>query len=167
MPTAGHLENTTGAAAVSNKVFLVHGRDSGAMHEVARFLEKIGLDVTILHERPNRGRTLISKFQEESADISFAVVLMTPDDSGSFKGEKLSDRARQNVVFELGFFIGRLGAENVCALVSRGVERPRTLNQLFILSLKEMDGKQNWPESCALRVFPSIIPKSFDAWFEV
>jgi hypothetical protein len=136
MPTAGHLENTTGAAAVSNKVFLVHGRDSGAMHEVARFLEKIGLDVTILHERPNRGRTLISKFQEESADISFAVVLMTPDDSGSFKGEKLSDRARQNVVFELGFFIGRLGAENVCALVSRGVERPSDFESVVYIEFE-------------------------------
>lgn len=108
----------------SNKVFLVHGRDTGAMHEVARFLEKIGLEVTILHERPNKGRTLISKFQEESADIGYAVVLMTPDDVGGLKGHKPSDRARQNVVFELGFFIGRLGESNVCALVSRDVERP-------------------------------------------
>lgn len=72
--------DTPTRSAISNKVFLVHGRDSGTMHEVARFLERIGLDVTILHERPNRGRTLISKFEQESADISYAVVLMTPDD---------------------------------------------------------------------------------------
>jgi predicted nucleotide-binding protein len=98
-------------------------------------LEKIGIDVTILHERPNKGRTLISKFEEESADISYAVVLMTPDDAGSLKGEKPNDRARQNVVFELGFFIGRLGAASVCALVAPGVERPSDFEAVVYVEL--------------------------------
>lgn len=106
------------------KVFVVHGHNSGAKHEVARFLEQLELEVVILHERPNRGRTLISKFQEESADIEFAVVLMTPDDMGGLAGGKQSLRARQNVIFELGFFIGKLGAQRVCALVSDEIEKP-------------------------------------------
>lgn len=161
MPTSGRVENLTEVASVSNKVFLVHGRDSGAMHEVARFLEKIGLDVTILHERANKGRTLISKFQEESADISFAVVLMTPDDSGSFKGEKASDRARQNVVFELGFFIGRLGAENVCALVSRGIERPSDFESVVYI---EFEGN-GWKTELARELRAAGVPFDYSKVF--
>lgn len=67
---------------ITNRVFLVHGRADSIKNEVARFLERLGLDVVILHERPNKGRTLITKFQEESSDVSFAVVLVTPDDMG-------------------------------------------------------------------------------------
>jgi len=161
MPTSGPVEVPPEAISVSNKVFLVHGRDSGAMHEVARFLERIGLDVTILHERANKGRTLISKFQDESADISFAVVLMTPDDSGSFKGEKASDRARQNVVFELGFFIGRLGAENVCALVSRGVERPSDFESVVYI---EFEGN-GWKTELARELRAAGVPFDYSKVF--
>ncbi len=154
MPTSESQDNSTEIKGITNKVFLVHGRDAGAMHEVARFLERIGLEVTILHERPNKGRTLISKFQEESANINYAVVLMTPDDSGSLKGEEPSDRARQNVVFELGFFIGRLGAENVCALVSRGVERPSDFESVVYV---EYDGG-SWKTEIARELRAAGIP---------
>jgi predicted nucleotide-binding protein len=78
----------------------------------------------ILHERPNKGRPLITKLGEEAQDVSFAIVLMTPDDEGAKVGEKPEPRARQNVVFELGFFIGVLGPANVSAVVVGGVERP-------------------------------------------
>jgi predicted nucleotide-binding protein len=108
----------------SNKVFVVHGRDNDVKNEVARFLSKIGLEEIILHERPNAGRHLLTKFQEESEGASFAVVLITPDDEGGLPGETPRKRARQNVVFELGFFIGRLGAANVAALVKGHVEKP-------------------------------------------
>jgi len=108
----------------TSQVFIVHGRDNGTKHEVARFVEQLGLEPIILHERPNGGRTLISKFQEESAAIEFAVVLMTPDDVGGLVNGPQSPRARQNVIFELGFFIGKLGAKKVCALVSGEMEKP-------------------------------------------
>lgn len=129
-PTAAQSESPVGFQPVelrpaTKKVFVVHGRDAGAKHEVARFLEQLGLEAVILHERPNGGRTLISKFREESADISYAVVLMTPDDVGRLAiGSDLRPRARQNVVFELGFFVGKLGPSRVCALVTGDVERP-------------------------------------------
>jgi predicted nucleotide-binding protein len=145
----------------SNKVFLVHGRDSGAMHEVARFLEKIGVDVTILHERPNKGRALISKFEDEASDISYAVVLMTPDDVGGLKGEKPTDRARQNVVFELGFFIGRLGAQNVCALVKPGVERPSDFEAVVYV---ELDGGK-WKTELARELRAAGVPFDYSKVF--
>jgi hypothetical protein len=111
--------------SIKPKVFLVHGHDGAVKNEVARFLEKLDLEVVILHERPNLGRTLISKFSEESADVVYAVVLITPDDVGrALSATRLMARARQNVVFELGFFLGRLGSERVCAVVSSDVEKP-------------------------------------------
>lgn len=107
------------------KVFVVHGRNEATKLDVANFLMKLNLEPIILHERPNGGRTLITKFQEESADVQFAVVLMTPDDVGGLAGDEIiRPRARQNVIFELGFFIGKLGPGKVCALVNGNIEKP-------------------------------------------
>lgn len=112
------------------KVFVVHGHDEAAREAVARFIEQIGFEAIILHERPNKGRTIITKFQEEAADVGFAVVLMTPDD---IVGDR--PRARQNVVFELGFFIGALGPAHVAALVKGDIERPSDFDGVVYISL--------------------------------
>jgi len=106
-------------------IFLVHGLDNAAKESVARYLEKLDLNVIILHERPNAGKTLIEKLIHNSK-VGFAVVLMTPDDIGSSIAEpdKKSPRARQNVIFELGYFLGCLGRERVCALHKPDVVPP-------------------------------------------
>ena len=110
----------------ARSVFLVHGQDSAAENITARFIEKLDLNLIILLEQPNQGRTIIEKFQDYS-DVAFAVVLLTPDDRGglaSLPYESQRQRARQNVIFELGYFIGRLGRNRVCALFSENVEIP-------------------------------------------
>lgn len=108
----------------SGKIFIVHGHDGEAREAVARFISSIGLTPIILHEQANRGRTVIEKV-EAHGDVSFAVVLLTPDDLGKAKGSTdLEPRARQNVLLELGYFFGRLGRENVCALKRGHVEVP-------------------------------------------
>lgn len=111
-----------------NSVFLVHGHDEAPRQSVARFLEKLDLKVVILHEQPDGGRTIIEKLEENSSevDIGYAVVLLTPDDVGATKSDKtnLQPRARQNVVFELGYFIAKLGRKRVRALHAEGVELP-------------------------------------------
>jgi predicted nucleotide-binding protein len=107
----------------SRKVFIVHGHDDGARETVARFLERVGFEAIILHEQANKGRTIIEKVVAHG-DVGFAVVLLTPDDEGCKKGETIRPRARQNVVLELGYFIGRLGREHVCALKRGDVELP-------------------------------------------
>jgi len=73
------------------RVFVVHGHDGEVKESVARFLEKLGLDPIILHEQPNQGRTIIEKFEVSSADIAFAVVLLTPDDVGSAASQPLGN----------------------------------------------------------------------------
>jgi predicted nucleotide-binding protein len=110
----------------SRRVFVVHGRDYAMRESVARVLSKLNLDPIILHEQEDRGRTIIEKLHAYS-DVGFAVVLLSPDDTGYSNAEgseSAKPRARQNVMFELGFFIGRLGRENVVALHRGGVEIP-------------------------------------------
>jgi predicted nucleotide-binding protein len=112
------------APLMTNSVFLVHGHNDALREMSARFMEKLGIDVTILQERPSAGATIIEKL-EHNAMVAFAVVLMTADDVGSKKGaERQSARARQNVVMELGYFIGKLGRNLVCVLYEDGVELP-------------------------------------------
>jgi predicted nucleotide-binding protein len=110
----------------SNKVFVVHGHDDAAREAVARFLERLGIEAIVLHEKPTEGRTVIEKL-EHYADVDFAVVLLTPDDVGGPKAGtdgQLRDRARQNVILELGYFVGRLSRKNVCALYKGALELP-------------------------------------------
>ena len=105
-------------AKFSNRIFVVHGHDKAMKHAVARTLEKIGFEPIILHEKPNEGRTIIEKFSDYS-DVSFAVVLLSPDDMAYPKDQPSKDakpRARQNVIFELGFFNSKLGRNRVLVL---------------------------------------------------
>lgn len=108
-----------------SKVFVVHGRDDALKEAVARFVERLGLAAVILHEQPNIGRTIIEKFEAYGDDVAYAIVLLSPDDVGSLASEpELAARPRQNVVFELGYFYGRLGRTRVAAIVTGSVEKP-------------------------------------------
>jgi predicted nucleotide-binding protein len=102
-------------APAARKVFVVHGHDEGIREAVARFLEKIGFEAVILHEKANQGRTVIEKVEAHS-DVGFAVVLLTPDDEGCVKGGTSTPRVRQNVLLELGYFLGKLTRARVCTL---------------------------------------------------
>ena len=102
--------------ADSRRVFLVHGHDEAMESRVARFLERLKLTPIILHEQANKGWTIIEKFESHSSDVGFAIVLLSPDDIGSAKGGTPAPRARQNVILELGYFIGKTWAgESLCA----------------------------------------------------
>lgn len=123
-PENHSMENKEG---YGKRVFVVHGRDNEKKEACARILERMGLDAVILHEQPNKGKTIIEKFEEYS-DVGFTVVLMTSDDTGGLKGGTQKERARQNVVFELGYFIGKLGRNRVMALVDEGIEVPTDIS---------------------------------------
>jgi predicted nucleotide-binding protein len=126
-------------AELSQRVFIVHGHDEGAREAVARFLERVGLEPVILHEQANRGRTIIEKF-EAHRDVGFAVVLLTPDDEGCERGGTPHPRARQNVVLELGYFVGVLGRQKVCALRRGDVEIPSDFTGVVYVPFDETDG---------------------------
>lgn len=123
-PGIGHVQPAPqGAGIESAKVFLVHGHDEGVREAVARFLGKLSLNPVILHEQASQGRTIVEKL-EHHGDVGYAVVLLTPDDVGGSSSKDLQARARQNVVLELGYFVGRLGRERVCALHRGDLELP-------------------------------------------
>ena len=113
----GHNDHNVVKIENSNKIFIVHGHDEAMKQAVARALEKIDLDPIILHDQPNQGRTIIEKFTDYS-DVSFAIILLSPDDQAYSKNqpEIINFRARQNVILELGFFIGKLGRNRVFIL---------------------------------------------------
>jgi predicted nucleotide-binding protein len=113
------------------RVFVVHGRDELLKTKVARFIERLGLEAIILHEQANKGMTIIEKI-EATTDVDFAVVLYTPDDSGNLADlaaqGQLNERARQNVVFEHGYLIAKLGRAHVVPLLSSRVEVPSDIS---------------------------------------
>tara|TARA_R100000005_G_C4999475_1_gene206233 strand:+ start:1303 stop:2079 length:777 start_codon:yes stop_codon:yes gene_type:complete len=120
----------------NNKGFIIHGHNDSIKLDVARFIEKeVGKEATILHEMPNKGKTVIEKFESHSV-VDFAIALWTSDDLGKVKkGEELQERARQNVIFETGYFIGKLGRDKVIILYENGVEKPSDYDGVVYIPL--------------------------------
>lgn len=105
-------------------VFVVHGHNHAIRDEVVAVLTSEKLSVVVLSEEPHVGRSIIEKFEQES-DVTFVVIVMTADDEGCLRNApKMAFRARQNVIFEYGYFIAKVGRHNVVALVEPGIELP-------------------------------------------
>lgn len=125
----------------NNNVFIVHGHDDELKQATARFVERLGLNAIILHEQPNSGRTIIQKLLDETNNSSYGIVLYSPCDEGKSKEEKeLHPRARQNVVFEHGLLIGKLGINRVCCLYKGNVEMPSDNNGVLYIPYDENEG---------------------------
>jgi predicted nucleotide-binding protein len=139
-------EIPTTVLSEKDQVFIVHGRDDSSKKVVYQFLTDLGLEPIILHEQTNKGRTIIEKFEDHSSNVKYAVVLLTPDDLGGLAAEpnKTLPRARQNVVFEMGYFFGRFGRERVCALLSSEVERPSDIDGIMYIQLSQ---NEEWKSS--------------------
>jgi hypothetical protein len=110
----------------TKRIFVVHGSDERNLLRLERLLkDRFGLEPVILRYMPGQGRTLIEKFEEEAEGCVYAIVLVSPDDqvvvTGSTNPQQYA-QARPNVVFELGWFHGRLGRARVCILFKRGTK---------------------------------------------
>ena len=134
--------STASPNALQRKVFIVHGHDDAALQAVARFLEKLKLEAIVLREQPDQGRTIIEKFEDYASEVGFAVVLLTPDDlAGAAAMPSQTSRARQNVIFELGYFVGKLGRGRACLLRKGEVEIP---SDLYGVIYSVMDAGEGW-----------------------
>jgi predicted nucleotide-binding protein len=125
------------AAAEHGRVFIVHGHDEARKHELFRVLHDItGTKPIILHEQPSGGRSILEKLEAYAGSAGFAVALLTADDLGRTQGvDDEAPRARQNVVFEAGYFAGRLGRARVVLLHEAGVELPGDLDGIVYVPL--------------------------------
>lgn len=121
-----------------SEVFVEHGHDRELRERVARLLQRLDLTPVILEEQPDGGRTILEKFEHNALAVGYAVVLLTPDDVGAAAGEDQppsANRARQNVILELGYCMGALGRSNVAALCSDEIERPSDIHGLLYIDL--------------------------------
>lgn len=137
------LDNSTqlvakkGIEEMNNKIFIVYGHDEGALETTARFLERAGFEAIILREQPDDGLTIIEKI-EQNTDVAFAVVLYTECDIGRDKNSEMERyRARQNVVFEHGYLVAKLGRKNVCPIVKGNVETPGDIAGVVYTSMDD------------------------------
>lgn len=122
------------------KIFIVHGRDNGSKQEVSRYIESLGIGVIILHEQASSGMTIIEKIEHYANEADFALVLYTACDHGRGIHETKvhpKSRARQNVVFEHGYLMAKLGRENVCALVKGEIETPNDISGVVYVGLDD------------------------------
>lgn len=130
---ADEIPSATNAPSISKqinmgRIFIVHGHDGELKQSVARIIEKQGIEAIILSEQANKGRTIIEKFEDYS-DVGGAICLFTADDYGRAKADKTDNtRARQNVVLETGYFMGKLGRDHVVLLADKGIEMPSDLS---------------------------------------
>jgi predicted nucleotide-binding protein len=136
--------------SAKQSIFIVHGHDNALKEAVARTLEQVAdAEVVILHEQPDAGRTLIEKFERHAEDATFAVILLSLDDRGYTEGANIENRPRQNVILELGYFIGRLGRERVCALYRGDVTLPSDVAGVLY---KRVDEGVGWKLELALEL---------------
>ena len=119
-------------------VFIVHGQDNELKNEIARFIEEIGLNTIILHEKENKGDTIIEKIERYSEEANYAIILYTPCDKGCKNNENdLKPRARQNVIFEHGYFVAKFGRKNVVAILKDNVELPSDISGIVYINYKD------------------------------
>jgi len=127
----------------NRKVFVVHGHDDHAKEMMARFLEKNDFEAIVLHEQASGNKTIIEKI-EHYADVGFAIILLTPDDMGKSKdADSYQPRARQNVILELGYFMGKLGRNRVCAFKSGDLQIPTDFSGII---WNELDNAGAWKQ---------------------
>jgi predicted nucleotide-binding protein len=136
----------------SKKVFVVHGHDHALKSDLEVFLYKLGLEPIVLHRQPDSGQTLIEKI-EKNSDVAYAVIIMTPDDIAFPASQvqvedaerNLEPRARQNVIFEFGYFAALLGRDRVCCVIKKGVTVPSDLNGFVYKEVVESIEEVGYP----------------------
>jgi predicted nucleotide-binding protein len=138
--TAQYNNNTPIPVIKKKKIFIVHGRDNESKQEISRHIESLGIDVIILHEQASSGMTIIEKIEHFANEADFALVLYTACDHGRGIHETKvhpKNRARQNVVFEHGYLMAKLGRKNVCALVKGEIETPNDISGVVYVGLDD------------------------------
>jgi predicted nucleotide-binding protein len=145
------------------RTFIVHGHDHQTMLELKDYVQnilKLGQPV-VLRQMPGLGKTLIEKFEREAETVELVFVLLTPDDRGAAVSDPDNEkrRARQNVILELGFFLGKLGrASGRILLLHKGsIEIPSDISGVEYIDIT--NGVESAGESIRRELIASGILK--------
>jgi predicted nucleotide-binding protein len=153
--SATPTERAQSSSGSPDRVFIVHGQNDEARTAVVQHLRDVGLDPIVLHDQPNMGRHLLTKFIQEAELVTFAVVLMTDDDVGGHRDGELRPRARQNVILELGYFLAYLRQHRVCALITPGLETPSDFDGIVYI---RMDAEGRWRQELTRELRAADMP---------
>ena len=127
----------TGKGFNKSQIFIVHGHDELVKLDMESFISDLGLEPIILHKQASGGRSIIDKIAYYS-NVGFGIVLYTPCDIGAKRDTiDYSYRARQNVVFEHGYLMAKLGHDKVAAIVKDDVEKPNDISGLVYINFDE------------------------------
>lgn len=122
-------------------ILIIHGHDELALLQLREFfMENYPLlDVRVMQQRQNGAMSMAEKFEMTSEGVSVAIALMTPDDVAyAVKNpETVIDRARQNVVMEIGWAWARLGREQMLLFAKNGVEVPSDFSGIEVLEYSD------------------------------
>lgn len=149
-------DRSVGAPPTPFEIFLVHGHDTAALHEVESFVNRTtGITPIVLMLEPSKGQTVIEKFEANAKRVGYAIVLMTADDFGGANGGTTAQRPRQNVVFEFGYFVAALGRSHVAALIPADVEKPSDVNGLVYIPFGPTS---DWKEDLRREMRAATVP---------
>lgn len=142
--TVAPSQHSSSVRANTKKVFVVHGHDEIAKTNLEVFLHEIGLEPIVLHRQADEGMTIIEKFEKHS-DVGYAFILLTPDEIAYLASDEAKPdidrskefRARPNVIFEFGYFVGKLGRSRVCCLYTGSVSLPSDVSGMIYKSYEK------------------------------
>jgi predicted nucleotide-binding protein len=132
-----------------NNIFIVHGRNDGVKDKVANFISELGIEPIIFNEQINREQTLLEKFEEYS-DIEAAIIIFTNEDIGDYNdNSEYEKKVRQNMIFETGYFLGKLGKKDIIVIAEQNVMLPSFLEGYPCF---KMDSEEKWKTDIAKKL---------------
>ena len=101
-----------------NNIFIVYGHNKNMRINVTKYIRRLGIrPIDLMESSPSGIRTIFDSLNYCANTIECAIILLSADDTVvDDSHEFTSYRARQNVIFEMGFFAGVLGRDRVIVM---------------------------------------------------
>lgn len=133
-PVSTAAEPDVQTEAKEKQIFIVYGGEPGELSVIETLLKMSKIPCTILSKEDKTGQSIIEAFEKHASKADLAVVLCTPEDE--LKNGKWY--VRQNVIFECGYFMAKLGRSNVVLLrqdKGKDLVIPSDFNALYTISM--------------------------------
>lgn len=149
---------------IKKKLFIGSSSEELPLAESAKSILEKDFDVTIWNEKVwdtsvfKINQNFLSDLLKASLQYDFGILLGTNDDKVIFRGEEVL-QPRDNVLFELGLFTGRLGTSKCAFLIDKEI---KLLSDFKGLSLAYFDKKENGSFEFAVNQIKDLFLSSDD-----